>query len=640
MKKSLAILVSVCLLVSLLMPVASAVSSGQDDGNVSVGDIFSQSSFVLQRVTCETGSTTIVSLKVVTNPGFCVAVFHLNYDTTALRLCEVSSPYFECDYTTDDAGATVTLLHLEGDVTNSGTVAELSFVSLGKEGVFPVGLSCRPGNVCNAKEEELSFICVAGSVEVSCDHYYVYDHTVEPTCSVKGQIVYTCGKCGSTQITEIDKTAHTPGDWGVTVKPTCDKQGVNAHFCAVCHEVIETTPISALGHTWGDWMIDTPAGCTTKGEKVRVCQVCFGEETAEIAATNHGHSTWKTTDPAGCEVGGTASRVCDDCGAVLETTTLDASGHLMKWVVTKQTTCHEEGVESYLCAVCGKVEQTRPLTKLDHVVGETKVTVLPTCEECGQKETYCEVCGEVIATADIAPVGHVEDRITVVTAPTDTQTGIGEYHCKVCNKVLREEVLSVTRASITAEDQTIREGKMIRIPIKVSSNPGFTAGILRITYDPKNLIYMDITGELVKDLTVGCPAEGQLTILMYTEGSQITKNGVLFYLEFTVPKGADTSTVDITYNPDGDFTNSAGQLKFFNVSGCTVTVDHILYGDLDKDGSVDTADLVLMKRYLAGLIDQCPGVTDVNGDDKTDTTDLTLLKKYLAGIISKLGPVY
>ncbi len=56
-------------------------------------------------------------------------------------------------------------------------------------------------------------------------------------------------------------------------------------------------------------------------------------------------------------------------------------------------------------------------------------------------------------------------------------------------------------------------------------------------------------------------------------------------------------------------------------------------GDCNGDGSLDTADLVLLKKRLAGLIsvDTDAGY-DCNLDGSVDTIDLTILKRSLAGL--------
>ena len=57
-------------------------------------------------------------------------------------------------------------------------------------------------------------------------------------------------------------------------------------------------------------------------------------------------------------------------------------------------------------------------------------------------------------------------------------------------------------------------------------------------------------------------------------------------------------------------------------------------GDADLNGSVDTDDLLLLRRALAGL-EPMPGCTfaaDVNGSGDEDTDDLLLLRRALAGL--------
>lgn len=63
----------------------------------------------------------------------------------------------------------------------------------------------------------------------------------------------------------------------------------------------------------------------------------------------------------------------------------------------------------------------------------------------------------------------------------------------------------------------------------------------------------------------------------------------------------------------------------------------ILYGDANDDNSIDTKDLVLLRRYLANYNYDTNSSTvkianggDANGDGKIDTKDLVLIRRYLA----------
>ncbi len=61
----------------------------------------------------------------------------------------------------------------------------------------------------------------------------------------------------------------------------------------------------------------------------------------------------------------------------------------------------------------------------------------------------------------------------------------------------------------------------------------------------------------------------------------------------------------------------------------------VVYADLNGDGGVDTTDLVIMRRYLAGLSvlnNAEKAAANINKDSFTDTTDLVVLRRYLAGL--------
>lgn len=78
-----------------------------------------------------------------------------------------------------------------------------------------------------------------------------------------------------------------------------------------------------------------------------------------------------------------------------------------------------------------------------------------------------------------------------------------------------------------------------------------------------------------------------------------------------------------------------GVAKKLTAKTATATVSGgIQPGDVDLNGSVDTDDLLLLRRALAGL-EPMPGCTfaaDVNGSGDIDTDDLLLLRRALAGL--------
>ena len=56
-------------------------------------------------------------------------------------------------------------------------------------------------------------------------------------------------------------------------------------------------------------------------------------------------------------------------------------------------------------------------------------------------------------------------------------------------------------------------------------------------------------------------------------------------------------------------------------------------GDTNDDGNVSAADVLRLKKYLAGMeVEINPSNTDVTGDGRVSAADLLRLKKYFAGM--------
>ncbi|MFZ5986596.1 MAG: dockerin type I domain-containing protein [Bacillota bacterium] len=70
------------------------------------------------------------------------------------------------------------------------------------------------------------------------------------------------------------------------------------------------------------------------------------------------------------------------------------------------------------------------------------------------------------------------------------------------------------------------------------------------------------------------------------------------------------------------------------------TTPTIKYGDINGDGSVDSTDYTLMKRYILKIINQFTyekgaEAADVNGDGNINSTDYNLLKRFILRIIER-----
>ena len=135
----------------------------------------------------------------------------------------------------------------------------------------------------------------------------------------------TCKDCK----TDIEKTSHTGGTATCTAKKKCEicnqsygelnpsnhtalsgwASDETHHWktCSACN-----TDIEKSAHTYGDWIIDKEATATEAGAKCRECSVCHYKETAAIppGPCTHEGSTW---EPAGDGVHHV--KKCADCSA-------------------------------------------------------------------------------------------------------------------------------------------------------------------------------------------------------------------------------------------------------------------------------------------------------------------------------------
>ena len=171
----------------------------------------------------------------------------------------------------------------------------------------------------------------------------------------------------------------------------------------------------------------------------------------------------------------------------------------------------------------------------------------------------------------------------------------------------------------------------------LKNNPGIWGIALKISYDKSKLTLTNvINGEIFAD---GEWTKGNINKETYTlsyganEFANITTNGTLAILEFTVSEDAEVDTlleINASYQI-GDIINiDFDDVDFTVVSGGVQVIDYI-FGDLNRDGLVNKKDELLMQMYIADLdvtIDM--KAADVYYDGVINKKDQLLLKQYLA----------
>ena len=280
---------------------------------------------------------------------------------------------------------------------------------------------------------------------------------VDPTCTAKGSITYTSKAFTNTAFavqtetveTDIDKDAHTWGNWSVL------EDGTHKRVCKNC-SVSETGK-----HEWDNWT------SVTADYHQHNCKICG--EAFETGAHNYENGVC-TVCGRKCEhTGGTATctkkAVCTICG--LEYGDVDAGHHTLVSTAAKAATCTAAGNSAYwTCSECRKyfsdAEGKKEIQKDSWIIAknptahpEGKLTETAakaaTCTAAGNSAYWtCSECGKYFSDAEgkteiqkdswlIAkdPAAHPEGKLTGTASKAATCTAAGNsayWTCSECGK--------------------------------------------------------------------------------------------------------------------------------------------------------------------------------------------------------------
>lgn len=96
-------------------------------------------------------------------------------------------------------------------------------------------------------------------------------------------------------------------------------------------------------------------------------------------------------------------------------------------------------------------------------------------------------------------------------------------------------------ATITVESVSAKAGKTVKVPVKITGNPGAMGFFLKFEYDAESLEYISFEkGGLLTDCEVA--NENGSIKLISVEENDVKKDGVLVYLTFKVRDGASGSS--------------------------------------------------------------------------------------------------
>ena len=265
----------------------------------------------------------------------------------------------------------------------------------------------------------------------------------------------------------------------VTVKATCEADGIRTYTCSLCGGT-RTEAIGKRDHVYKENGVETPATCSTEGVMNTICtnvetethKACAHKSTKVIEIDEDAHDwnavtyTW-STDGKSC----TAQRVCKNNAGHIEAETETATSS-----VTTEATCIAMGKTTYTATFNNDWAKPQTTTRVDINENPAKHTKLiktdaveSTCSSEGNIEYWsCEGCKklysdeqattEISAEAIVTPKADHDWKDATYTWSTDGKTCTAQRVCK--NNVAHVDTADATAtSSVTTEATCIAMGK-------------------------------------------------------------------------------------------------------------------------------------------------------------------------------------
>lgn len=260
-------------------------------------------------------------------------------------------------------------------------------------------------------------------------------------CEEGGKEKHICSVC---QFEEERDTAPLGHDWNAEyttdVKPTCTKPGSKSIHCSRCDATKDVTEIEPTGHSFGEWTVSKDSTCVAGGQKTRKCEICgYTEyEDTDIDPDAHDWEEDYTIDKEPtCTTEGSKSIHCSRCDATKDSTVIPVTDHTYgEWEVVTPSTCTENGVKKHACIHCG-FEQTGIIEPAHEWEDSRTVDIAPSCTEQGEDSVHCRNCDERKDIKEISPKGHDWSEWKTLVEPTITSEGKEYRACNVCG--IKEE---------------------------------------------------------------------------------------------------------------------------------------------------------------------------------------------------------
>ena len=229
-------------------------------------------------------------------------------------------------------------------------------------------------------------------------------------CEEGGKEKHICSVCKTEEERDTAPLGHDwNADYTTDVKPTCTQPGSKSIHCSRCDAIKDVTEIEPTGHSFGEWTVSKDSTCVAGGQKTRKCEICGYTEYEDTDIDSNAHE-WEENytidkEPT-CTTEGSKSIHCSRCDATKDSTVIPVTDHTYgEWEIVTPSTCTENGVKKHACIHCG-FEQTEIIEPAHEWEDSRTVDIAPSCTEQGEDSVHCRNCDERKDIKEISPKGH------------------------------------------------------------------------------------------------------------------------------------------------------------------------------------------------------------------------------------------
>lgn len=194
-------------------------------------------------------------------------------------------------------------------------------------------------------------------------------------------------------------------------------------------------------------------------------------------------------------------------------------------------------------------------------------------------------------------------------------------------------------AELSVESVIAFPGETVEMDVVLRNNPGILGATLTFHFDERLTLVDARAGDALSMLTMTKPGQFVSPCNFVWDGQELApgdiRDGVILTLTFAVSDEAEVGSsldVEVSYQPGGVVDGDLRPVNLTTLGGSVAVVD-FTPGDLNGDQSVNTTDVILLRRHLAGGYEQeiDTRAADVNADGAINTTDIIMIRRYLAG---------